>query len=158
VCASEQDTDHISGYQSENNLWLGIEVNTSIICACLPPLRKLIVAFLPRLFGNSSNGSGRHGGLQTHTQTYPNPIHSVGGYAVRSHVKARTLNDPKSPNNDSDEEFMLDTMGQTGITKTTEMAVSYRSVDSEVDGKRGVNRNSTTGRSQESAMDIMSKV
>jgi len=146
-------------YQSENNLWLGIEVNTSIICACLPPLRKLIVAFLPRLFGSSSNGSGRHGGgLQSHTQTYPNPIHTVGSYAVRSHVKARTVHDPKSPTNDSDEEFMLDTMGQPGITKTTEMAISYRSVDSELDGKRNAHRNSGTGRSQDSTMDIMSKV
>ncbi|KIW67671.1 hypothetical protein PV04_06903 [Phialophora macrospora] len=135
-------------YQAQNNLWLGIEVNTSIICTCIPPLKATITRFFPRIFRGSSYGrqtinyrsrsgthplsSGSNKGGGGGTSPFPVPLSPTHGFS-KTVVTGGSKSYPISESN-SDEVVMLDDMAKTGrerpkrrddIVKQTEVEVSY---------------------------------
>ncbi|ETI21969.1 hypothetical protein G647_06039 [Cladophialophora carrionii CBS 160.54] len=138
-------------YQAQNNLWLGIEVNTSIICTCIPPLKATIMRFFPRIFRGSSygrptvnyrtrsgtfplssNGTSVKGG---NNSSFPTPLSPTHGYS-NTVVTGGSKSYPISESN-SDEVVMLDDMAKTGrerprgkddIVKQTDVEVSYLEV------------------------------
>ena len=122
--------------QAENNLWLGIEVNTSIIVTCLPPLRNLITTVFPRLLNSSNYASSQntydiHGRRHTLRNVSSNHTagRTVGGSQTGAYiVRSQGGRPPVTTDRDSDEEFMLYGLGN-GITKKTDVAVSYRSAE-----------------------------
>ncbi|KAK5095546.1 hypothetical protein LTR70_003469 [Exophiala xenobiotica] len=50
--------------------WSAVELNTGIICACLPTLKPAISSFAPRLLG-SSNGTNRSSWYRPHSRPPP---------------------------------------------------------------------------------------
>ncbi|OCT52102.1 hypothetical protein CLCR_09236 [Cladophialophora carrionii] len=145
------DSPASTDYQAQNNLWLGIEVNTSIICTCIPPLKATIMRFFPRIFRGSSygrptvnyrtrsgtfplssNGTSVKGG---HNSSFPTPLSPTHGYS-NTVVTGGSKSYPISESN-SDEVVMLDDMAKTGrerprgkddIVKQTDVEVSYLEV------------------------------
>lgn len=127
-------------YQAQNNLWLGVEVNTSIICTCVPPLRAPIAKLFPRLFGGSSYhqpsdyNRSRTGAIpidDSRSRSYkrtrasmmtPNPITSKSGYTTTTIVGATS----GVSEADSDEVIMLNDMKPGGaIVQKTDIEVRY---------------------------------
>ncbi|KAJ9603801.1 hypothetical protein H2200_011987 [Cladophialophora chaetospira] len=141
-------------YQAQNNLWLGIEVNTSIIVACIPPLKATVTRFFPQLWRGSSyrptinyrSSSGAQklpdsyrGSSKGTTSPYPIPPLSPTSGMHRT-VVIGGLNSHSYPisESNSDEVVMLDDMGKTAtnyskrrdnsIVKETEVEVTYTEV------------------------------
>ncbi|OAL29503.1 hypothetical protein AYO20_09143 [Fonsecaea nubica] len=142
-------------YQAQNNLWLGIEVNTSIICTCIPPLKATITRFFPKIFRGSSynrpstiyrtrsgayplsdsyHGSSMKGGASS----FPNPASPTKGFSTTVISSGGPKSYPISESN-SDEVVMLEDMGKTGadgqrpkrrddIRKQTDVEISYLEV------------------------------
>lgn len=141
-------------YQAENNLWLGIEVNTSIICICIPPLKATIVRFFPRIFQSSSYNSRPTINYRTRSGTYPlsddslkqttsasfpNPVSSTGRGFSRTVVTGGSRSYAVSDSALSDEVVMLEELASNGddrdmgrrrddIAKKTEVEISYTEI------------------------------
>ncbi|OAP64664.1 hypothetical protein AYL99_00636 [Fonsecaea erecta] len=140
-------------YQAQNNLWLGVEVNTSIICTCIPPLKATITRFFPRIFRGSSynhpstNYRSRSGtyplsdtyhgssSVKGRVSSFPNPASPTKGFSTTIISSGESKAYPISESN-SDEVVMLQDMAKTGadtyrpkrrdeIRKQTEVEVSY---------------------------------
>jgi hypothetical protein len=135
-------------YQAQNNLWLGIEVNTSIICTCIPPLKATITRFFPRFFRGSSYGrpttnyrsrsgtyplsGGSAKGAGGGTSPFPTPLSPTHGFS-KTVISGGHKSYPISESN-SDEVVMLDDMAKTArerpkrrddIVKQTDVEVTY---------------------------------
>ena len=63
--------------------WSAIELNTGIICGCLPTLRPLISRFAPRIFGSL------HG--HSNDQPYAYPYRYGNGYKYKEHSAGNDL-------------------------------------------------------------------
>ncbi|KIW29238.1 uncharacterized protein PV07_05063 [Cladophialophora immunda] len=142
-------------YQAQNNLWLGVEVNTSIICTCIPPLKATITRFFPRIFRGSSynhpttNFRSRSGAyplsdsyhgssVKGRVSSFPNPASPTKGFSTTVITGGGPKSYPISESN-SDEVVMLEDMAKTGadtqghkrrddIRKQTDVEISYLEV------------------------------
>ncbi|KIX99522.1 uncharacterized protein Z520_05098 [Fonsecaea multimorphosa CBS 102226] len=147
--ATQKDSTY---YQAQNNLWLGVEVNTSIICTCIPPLKATITRFFPRMFHGSSynrptssyrsrsgavplSGSYQKSSVNGGAPSFPNPASPTKGFSSTVITGGGSRTYPISESN-SDEVVMLDDIAKTeadiyrpkrrdDIMKQTDVEISY---------------------------------
>ncbi|KAF7943944.1 hypothetical protein EAE96_010358 [Botrytis aclada] len=111
-------------YQATSNSWTFVEVNVSIICASLPILKAPIVKFCPWLMRNKTTTSAYGMNFSKDNYGTKNALPSHDGSARDSRIKSVTGKTKPDTLRDSDEEFILEEMGN-GVRKTTEFNVSY---------------------------------
>ncbi|KAF2232021.1 hypothetical protein EV356DRAFT_535020 [Viridothelium virens] len=122
---SSTDTTY---YQATSNTWTSIEVNTGIICACIPTLKRPVAALFPQLFSRPNNDR---------SEQYHRQPGSRSNYASRrsSNHAAKVLSDQPSVGRvwtyESDEEIMLDTVKRPGeIMRTMDIEVAHEDASS----------------------------
>jgi 5-deoxy-D-glucuronate isomerase len=93
---------------------MAVEVNTSIICACVPPLKSTIVRLFPRLFTFLDS-------LSSVQHTTP----ANQGFSRTVFTTTITASGKHTKDQDSDEEIMLQVMGRNEIERKNEVHVNY---------------------------------
>ncbi|KIM94157.1 hypothetical protein OIDMADRAFT_60991 [Oidiodendron maius Zn] len=101
-------------YLSTVSCWMAVEVNTSIICACVPPLKSTIVRLFPRLF-TSLDIKSRAQHSTPADQGFSRTVFTTSITATGKHTKDQ----------DSDEEIMLPVMGRNEIERKDAVHVNH---------------------------------
>ncbi|KAF9869957.1 CFEM domain-containing protein [Colletotrichum karsti] len=123
--------------QFEVATWSTVEINTGIICACMPSVRIILVGFFPKLLGTTRRGTSAA------AKYY---IQSSGNHTGHGRSRARTFgNEAKIKT--VDRESGLTNGSPNGIMYTKEYAVDYHDETSLVHMREMEASSSKTGRS-----------
>ncbi|KAL0935433.1 CFEM domain-containing protein [Colletotrichum truncatum] len=122
--------------QFEVATWSTVEINTGIICACMPSIRIILVAFFPKLLGTTRRGTSA--AAKYYIQSSGN--HNTGrsrGRTLGNEAKIKTV----------DRESGSSSGSPNGIMYTKEYAVDYHDETSLVHMREMEASSSKTGRS-----------